>query len=147
MDRLRLFHQRECLKCNGHGLSVSCVKWFAFWCELSLLATNQVVFLFSRLGWNGTYTPCPRHLSASLVCCLQTLVEFEDNALNYKFLLLEKNSILFSEGGSHWVPSPTHVSKYQHGGKVPTFEPQYIMKTWLNIIKVESLLFDVQIST
>ena len=22
------------------------------------------------------------------------------------------------------VLSPTHVSKYQHGGKVPTFEPQ-----------------------
>ena len=24
LDRLRLFHQREHLKCNGHGLSVSC---------------------------------------------------------------------------------------------------------------------------
>ena len=27
LDRLRLIHQWECLKCNGHGLSVSCVKW------------------------------------------------------------------------------------------------------------------------
>ena len=27
LDRLRLFHQWECLKCNGHGPSVSCVKW------------------------------------------------------------------------------------------------------------------------
>ena len=27
LDRLRLFHQRECLKYNGHGLLVSCVKW------------------------------------------------------------------------------------------------------------------------
>jgi hypothetical protein len=27
LDRLRLFHQWEYLKCNGHGLSVSCVKW------------------------------------------------------------------------------------------------------------------------
>ena len=26
-DRLRFFHQLECLKCNGHGLSVSCVEW------------------------------------------------------------------------------------------------------------------------
>ena len=26
LDRFRLFHQWECLKCNGHGLSVSCVK-------------------------------------------------------------------------------------------------------------------------
>ena len=26
LDRLRLFHQWECFKCNGHGLSVSCVK-------------------------------------------------------------------------------------------------------------------------
>jgi hypothetical protein len=25
--RLHLFHQCECLKCNGHGLSVPCVKW------------------------------------------------------------------------------------------------------------------------
>ena len=25
--RLRLLHQWECSKCNGHGLSVSCVKW------------------------------------------------------------------------------------------------------------------------
>ena len=29
LDRLRLFHQWECLKCNGHWLSISCVKWFA----------------------------------------------------------------------------------------------------------------------
>ena len=27
LDRLHLFHQWECLKCNGHGLSVSCAKW------------------------------------------------------------------------------------------------------------------------
>ena len=28
LDRLRRFlHQWECLKCTGHGLSVSCVKW------------------------------------------------------------------------------------------------------------------------
>ena len=26
LDRLRLFHQWECLKCNSHGLSVSCMK-------------------------------------------------------------------------------------------------------------------------
>ena len=27
LDRLRLFHQWECLKCNGHGLLVLYVKW------------------------------------------------------------------------------------------------------------------------
>ena len=27
LDVLRLFHQWECLKCNGHGLLVLCVKW------------------------------------------------------------------------------------------------------------------------
>ena len=27
LDRLRLFHQWECLKCSGHGSSVLCVKW------------------------------------------------------------------------------------------------------------------------
>ena len=30
---------------------------------------------------------------------------------------------------------PSHVSKSQHGGKIPTFEPQAIMKIWLIIIK------------
>ena len=32
----RLFHQLECLKCKGHGLSVSCVKW-----PLGLLACHD----------------------------------------------------------------------------------------------------------
>jgi hypothetical protein len=41
----------------------------------------------------------------------------------------------------HEVPSPTHVSKSQHGGKVPTLEPQTIIKIWLIIIKVGSWLF------
>ena len=27
LSRLCLFHQGECLKCDGHGLLVSCVKW------------------------------------------------------------------------------------------------------------------------
>ena len=26
LDQLRIFHQWECLKCNGHGLLVSCVE-------------------------------------------------------------------------------------------------------------------------
>jgi hypothetical protein len=34
---------------------------------------------------------------------------------------------------SHEVPSPGHVSKSQHGGKVPTFESQFIIKIWLII--------------
>ena len=29
LDWLLLFHQRECLKCKGHGLAVSCVKWLS----------------------------------------------------------------------------------------------------------------------
>ena len=39
------------------------------------------------------------------------------------------------------VSSPTHVSKSQHGGKVSTFEPQDIIKTWLTIIEGRSSLF------
>ena len=27
LDMLHLLHQWECLKCNGHRLSISCVKW------------------------------------------------------------------------------------------------------------------------
>ena len=34
------------------------------------------------------------------------------------------------------VPSPTHVSKSQHGGKVPTFEPQESIKIRYIIIEV-----------
>ena len=33
------------------------------------------------------------------------------------------------------VTSTMHISKSQHGGKVPTSEPQVITKIWLNIIK------------
>ena len=36
------------------------------------------------------------------------------------------------------VLSPTHVSKSQHEGKVPTFEPQETIKTRLIIIKAQS---------
>ena len=36
LEQLHLFHQWECLKCNGHGLSVSCVKW--------PLTTKNIVF-------------------------------------------------------------------------------------------------------
>ena len=44
--------------------------------------------------------------------------------------------------GSHGVPSlrPIHVSKSQHEGKVPTFEPQEIIKITFIIIKVRSLI-------
>ena len=38
------------------------------------------------------------------------------------------------------VASPTHVSMSQHGGKVPTLDPQETMKIWLIIITVGSLL-------
>ena len=33
------------------------------------------------------------------------------------------------------VPSPTHVGKSQHGGKVPAFEPQETIKIWLILIR------------
>ena len=49
--------------------------------------------------------------------------------------------------GSHGsqVPSPTRVSKSQHGGEVPTCELQAIIKIWLIIIKVRSWLFYAKI--
>jgi hypothetical protein len=47
--------------------------------------------------------------------------------------------------GSHGVPSPTHVSKSQHGGRVPTCKPQGTTKIWLNIIKVGSWSFYAKI--
>jgi hypothetical protein len=46
---------------------------------------------------------------------------------------------------SHRVPSPTHGSKSQRGGKVLTFEPQVTIKIWLIIIKVGSSLFYAKI--
>jgi hypothetical protein len=38
-------------------------------------------------------------------------------------------------------PSSTPLSKFQHGGKVPTFKPQEIIEIWFIFIKVESWLF------
>jgi hypothetical protein len=43
--------------------------------------------------------------------------------------------------GSHGVPSPTHVSKAKHAGKVPTIEPQQTLKVWFTSIKIRSWLF------
>ena len=42
---------------------------------------------------------------------------------------------------SHGVPRPTRVSKSQHEGKLPTFEPREITKTWLFIINSWMLIF------
>ena len=46
-----------------------------------------------------------------------------------------------SRVGSHGVPSPTYVSKSQHGGKVPTFEFQETIKIWFIFIEVSLLSF------
>ena len=43
--------------------------------------------------------------------------------------------------GSCGVPSPSHVSKSQHGGKAPTFQPQETNKIWFIFIKVGIWLF------
>ena len=48
---------------------------------------------------------------------------------------------LYLSAGSHRVPSPTHVSKSQHGGQVSTCEPQVTTEIWLTIIGVGSCLF------
>jgi hypothetical protein len=41
------------------------------------------------------------------------------------------------------LPNATLVSKFQHGGKVPTFEPQETLKIylWFTFIEVGSCLF------
>jgi hypothetical protein len=44
-----------------------------------------------------------------------------------------------------WVLSPTYVSKPQHGGKVPTFEPQESIKIWFTIINIESYYYSIKI--
>ena len=49
----------------------------------------------------------------------------------------------------HWGPvhtksqvsGTTCVSKSQHGGKVPNYEPQVMIKIWLNVVNDESRLF------
>jgi hypothetical protein len=59
LDSLRLFHQWECLKCNGHGLST-------FVCEVALSTQCLVLGEFSKYTWNfsvnnatyqASYTP------------------------------------------------------------------------------------------
>jgi hypothetical protein len=44
------------------------------------------------------------------------------------------SATILIRAGSHEVPSPTHVSKSQRGGKVPTFEPQETIEIFLIII-------------
>ena len=55
------------------------------------------------------------------------------------------NASTLVRANSHRVPSPTHVSKSQHGGKVPTCEPQVITKIWLIMIKGRTWLFRAKI--
>ena len=43
------------------------------------------------------------------------------------------------------VPSPSHVSKFQCGGILSTFELQETIKIWLIIIKVGSWLFNAKV--
>ena len=43
--------------------------------------------------------------------------------------------------GFHGAPSPTHVGKSQHGGKVPTFEPQETNRIWMIVFKVGVWIF------
>ena len=45
------------------------------------------------------------------------------------------------------VPSPTHVSESQCGGKISIFRFQGTIKIWLIIIKVRSLSFYAKIFT
>ena len=45
------------------------------------------------------------------------------------------------------VPSPTHVSKSQHGGKVPTFEPRETTKLWLIVVRIGFLIFYAKVFT
>ena len=57
------------------------------------------------------------------------------------------------KGGSHWVPSPTHVNKVDHGCKVPTFQPRQPIKVWFHGIQIvfvqnsRDFLFDPTLNT
>ena len=43
------------------------------------------------------------------------------------------SSMLLFGASSHRVPCPTHVRESQHGGKVPTFEPQDTIKIFIKV--------------
>ena len=43
---------------------------------------------------------------------------------------------------SHGFPSPTHVRKPRHGGKVPIFQSQETIEVWLIFIRAGCWLFD-----
>ena len=58
------------------------------------------------------------------------------------------NNVCDTKGPVHMgsqVSSPTNVSKYQHGGRVPTFEPQETIEIWLIIIEIGSQLLNANI--
>ena len=60
---------------------------------------------------------------------------------------IERMSKTHLRAGSHGVPNPTHASKSQHGGKVPTCEPPVTTKICLIIIKIISWLLYAKIFT
>jgi hypothetical protein len=45
----------------------------------------------------------------------------------------EKVMLCHMRASSHGVPSPTHVNKFQHGGRVPNFESQEPIKDMVSV--------------
>ena len=56
-------------------------------------------------------------------------------------LTISRSQLLACVWSGSQVPSPTHVKKSQHVGKISTCEPQVTTKIWLIVIKVGSWLF------
>ena len=54
MVQFRLFHQWKCLKCNGNGHSVSCVKWP--WEPVTIIL--QALQLFQSTSWISLNHQC-----------------------------------------------------------------------------------------
>ena len=59
-------------------------------------------------------------------------MEFQGGAQHGVLLWIKENKSVVNEDGLTWGP------KSQREGKVPTFEPQEIIKAWLVFIKVVS---------
>ena len=55
LGRLCLFHQWECLKCNGHGLSAFCVEWP--WNMIHLMTCGNPCRLYNHLAITYSFGP------------------------------------------------------------------------------------------
>ena len=100
-------------------------------CALKI-GPNSLEWARCMYQWNQSAKPGPH---SPLQCTSQLPKYIEDKECATFMIVSQKKDshmTLGPTGPKSRVPSPTHVSKSQHGGKVPTCEPQVTIKNMVN---------------